>query len=132
VLGRFHEIGIQTKDIRASVEFYERLGFSQAETGETWTHPYGVLTDGRIHLGLHQRSFDSPALTFVHADVARYATELAALGVKLAYQRTGEHEFHSIGLRDPNGQMVVVVEARTYSPVSRGPERTPLCGYFEE
>ena len=132
MLGRFHEIGIQTKDIRASVEFYERLGFSQAETGETWTHPYGVLTDGRIHLGLHQRSFDSPALTFVHADVARYATELAALGVKLAYQRTGEHEFHSIGLRDPNGQMVVVVEARTYSPVSRGPERTPLCGYFEE
>jgi catechol 2,3-dioxygenase-like lactoylglutathione lyase family enzyme len=132
VLGRFHEIGIQTKDIRASVEFYERLGFSQAETGETWTHPYGVLTDGRIHLGLHQRAFDSPALTFVHADVARYATELAALGVKLAYQRTGEHEFHSIGLRDPNGQMVVIVEARTYSPVPRGPERTPLCGYFEE
>jgi hypothetical protein len=132
VLGRFHEIALQTQDIRASVEFYERLGFSQAETGETFTHPYGVLTDGRIHFGLHQSSFDAPALTFVHADVARYAAELTAQGVALQYQRTAEHEFHSIGLKDPNGQMLVVVEARTYSPVLRGPERKPLCGYFEE
>jgi hypothetical protein len=132
VLGRFHEIALQTRDIRASVEFYECLGFSQVETGETWTHPYGVLTDGRIFLGLHQRSFDSPALTFVHAGVARYAAELAAQGVTLAYRRTGEHEFHTLGLKDPGGQMLVVVEARTYSPVLRGPERAPLCGYFEE
>jgi hypothetical protein len=132
VLGRFHEIGIQTKDIRASVEFYELLGFSQAETGETWTHPYGVLTDGRIYLGLHQSSFDSPALTFVHADVARYAAELAAQGVHLIYQRTAEHEFHTVGFKDPAGQMVVVLEARTYSPLLRGPQRKPLCGYFEE
>lgn len=132
MLGRFHEIGIQTTAIGASVEFYERLGFSQVETGETWTHPYGVLTDGRIYLGLHQHSFASPALTFVHAGVARYAAELAAQGVKLAYQRTAEHEFHTLGLKDPSGQMLVVVEARTYSPVLRGPQRTPLCGYFEE
>lgn len=132
MLGRFHEIAIQTKDIRTSVEFYERLGFSQAETGETWTHPYGVLRHERIFLGLHQIPFDSPALTFVHADVARYAAELAAQGVKLIYQRTAEHEFHTLGLKDPTGQMLVVVEARTYSPVLRGPERAPLCGYFEE
>ena len=132
MLGRFHEISIQTKDIRASVEFYERLGFSQAETGETWTHPYGVLTDGRIFLGLHQIAFDSPALSFVHADVARYAAQLAAQGVKLVYQRIAEHEFHTVGLKDPTGQMLVVLEARTYSPLLRGPERTPLCGYFEE
>jgi catechol 2,3-dioxygenase-like lactoylglutathione lyase family enzyme len=132
VLGRFHEISIHTTDIRASVEFYERLGFSQAETGETWTHPYGVLTDGRIFLGLHQSAFDSPALSFVHADVARYAAQLAAQGVKLVYQRIAEHEFHTVGLKDPTGQMLVVLEARTYSPLLRGPERTPLCGYFEE
>jgi catechol 2,3-dioxygenase-like lactoylglutathione lyase family enzyme len=132
VLGRFHEIAIRTQDIRASVEFYERLGFSQLETGETWAHPYGVLTDGRIFLGLHQSAFESPALTFVHADVARYALELCAQGMKLAYQRTGEHEFHTIGLKDPTGQMLVLLEARTYSPALRGPERVPLCGYFEE
>jgi catechol 2,3-dioxygenase-like lactoylglutathione lyase family enzyme len=132
VLGRFHEIGISTADIRASVEFYERLGFTQAPTADTWSHPYGVLTDGRIFLGLHQSSFDSPTLTFVHADVAHYARELHSRGVKLAYQHTAEHEFNTIGLRDPAGLMVVLIEARTYSPVLRRPERVSLCGYFEE
>ena len=132
MLGRFHEIGISTADIRASVEFYERLGFSQAPTADTWPHPYGVLTDGRIFLGLHQRSLDSPTLTFVHADVARYGRELESRGVKLAYQRTAEHEFNTIGLKDPAGQMLALIEARTYSPVLRRAQRVSLCGYFEE
>jgi catechol 2,3-dioxygenase-like lactoylglutathione lyase family enzyme len=132
VLGRFHEIGISTADIRASVDFYERLGFSQAHTADTWPHPYGVLADGRIFLGLHQCSFDSPTLTFVHADLARYARELESRGVKLAYQHTAEHEFNTIALKDPAGLMVVLIEARTYSPVLRSGQRVSLCGYFEE
>src|SRR3979409_2050052 len=70
VLGRFHEISIATADIRASVEFYESLGFAQAPTTDTWTHPYGVLTDGRLFIGLHQRRAPSPALTFVLPGIA--------------------------------------------------------------
>ncbi len=132
MLGRFHEIGISTADIRASVEFYERLGFSQAHTADTWPHPYGVLTDGRMFIGLHQIPFDSPALTFVHAGVARYARELESQGVKLAYQHTAEHEFNAIGLKDPAGQIIVLIEARTFSPVLRRPENASLCGYFGE
>jgi catechol 2,3-dioxygenase-like lactoylglutathione lyase family enzyme len=132
VLGRFHEIAIQTTDIRASVEFYERLGLSHAATGETWSHPYGVLTDGRIFLGLHQHAFESPALTFVHAGVARFASELQSQGVKFAYRHTAEHEFNRIGIKDPSGQMLALVEARTYSPVVRRPEQVSLCGYFAE
>jgi catechol 2,3-dioxygenase-like lactoylglutathione lyase family enzyme len=132
LLGRFLEVGISTADIRASVDFYERLGFSHAQTGDTWPHPYGVLTDGRIFLGLHQSSFDSPALTFVHADIARYARELESRGMQLLYQRTAEHEFNSLALQDPAGQVLVLVEARTYSPVVRRPGRVSLCGYFEE
>jgi catechol 2,3-dioxygenase-like lactoylglutathione lyase family enzyme len=130
VLGRFHEIGIATDDIRASVEFYERLGFTQAETNDTWTHPYGVLTDGRIHIGLHQHKMPSPALTFVHADVAAYAQELEAHGIELSVRRTTDDVFNEIGFLDPLGQMVRVIEARTYSPVAR--EEGSLCGYFTE
>jgi len=132
VLGRFLEIGIRTADIRASVEFYERLGFAQAHTGDTWSHPYGVVTDGRLFIGLHQSSIDSPALTFVHADVARHARTLQAQGVELAYQHTAEDEFHSIGFKDPNGQVLMLLEARTYSPVERRAQQRSLCGYFEE
>jgi len=132
VLGRFHEISIGTPDIRESVVFYERLGFTQAETNDTLTHPYGVLTDGHVFIGLHQRGPAGPALTFVHPNVAAFAGELEAHGIELDFRRTGEEEFNEVGFRDPAGQSVQVIEARTYSPVTRRPEDTSLLGYFVE
>jgi catechol 2,3-dioxygenase-like lactoylglutathione lyase family enzyme len=132
VLGQFHEISLQTADIRASVEFYERLGFVQATTADTWSHPYGVLTDGRLFLGLHQRRFSSPALTFVHSNVAALVPGLEARGIALTVCHTGEEIFNQIGFRDPFGQAVSVLEARTFSPVARSPTETSLCGYFDQ
>jgi catechol 2,3-dioxygenase-like lactoylglutathione lyase family enzyme len=132
VIGRFHEISIATTDIRASVEFWERLGFTQALTMDTWSHPYGVLTDGRIFLGLHQRRFVAPAITFVHAGVAEFAAELAGRGIQLDFCRTGDESFNELGFQDPFGNPVLVLEARTYSPVARTAEETSLCGYFTE
>lgn len=132
MLGRFHEVSIATDDIRASVEFYERLGFTHAETGDTWSHPYGVLTDGRIHIGLHQRRAISPALTFVHPGVAEHASRIEALGIELAVRRTADDVFHEIGFFDPGGQMITLLEARTYSPGARDSQEETLCGYFVE
>jgi catechol 2,3-dioxygenase-like lactoylglutathione lyase family enzyme len=132
VLGRFHEISLATADIRASVEFYERLGFVQAQTGDTYSHPYGVLTDGRIFLGLHQRRFAAPALTFIHEGIIAFADELEARGIELDSRRVGNEVFNEIGFRDPTGQAVRVIEARTFSPVVRRPEDMSLCGYFTE
>jgi catechol 2,3-dioxygenase-like lactoylglutathione lyase family enzyme len=128
-LGRFHELSIPTADIRESVEFYERLGFTQAQTGDAWRHPYGVLTDGRIVLGLHQQATREPAVTFVRPDVARHAGELERSGYQLDYRRTGADEFHEVGLRDPAGQLIIALEARTYSPPVRD-SRSSLCGEF--
>ncbi|HTT01227.1 MAG TPA: VOC family protein [Steroidobacteraceae bacterium] len=130
MLGRFHEISLPTSDIRASVEFYERLGFTQAQTGDTWPHPYGVVTDGRIVLGLHQTTTRPAALSFVRADVAELSVTLEQRGVPLAYRRTGNEVFNEIGLTDPAGQLLVVLEARTYSPAVQAAERTSACGYF--
>ena len=132
MLGRFHEISLQTADIRASVEFYERLGFSQAVTGDTWSHPYGVVTDGHLVLGLHQYRFPSPSLTFVRAGLAALRTPLEALGIELAFAKTGEESFNELGFRDPAGQMVTLLEARTYSPFARGRGEVSLCGEFAE
>lgn len=132
MLGQFHEISLETADIRASVEFYERLGFVQASTTDTWLHPYGVLTDGRVFLGLHQRRFSSPTLTFVHPGVAELVPDLEARGIALTVCETGSERFNQIGFRDPFGQAVSVLEARTFSPVARRPSDTSLCGYFEQ
>jgi len=131
MLGRFHEISIATADIRASVEFYESLGFKQASTTDTWSHPYGVLTDGRLFIGLHQRRAPSPALTFVLPGLAHHLAAFADRGIVLTVCRTGEEVFNEIGFLDPFGQAVTVIEARTYSPVARGPAEVSLCGYFD-
>ena len=132
MLGHFHEVGLETADIRESVEFYERLGFTQATTNDTWQHPYGVLTDGRLFLGLHQRRAPSPRLTFVRPGIAEHLADFAARNIELAVCHTGEEIFNEIGFSDPFGQSVSVLEARTYSPVTRRPTEVSLCGYFGE
>lgn len=130
--GRFHELALATDDIRASVEFYERLGFSQAVTTDTYAHPYGVLTDGRIYLGLHQRRGASPTLTFVRPGVAGCLDEFAALGIELSLRQVGEEVFNEIGFEGPHGESVRVIEARTYSPAERLAGEVSRCGDFAE
>ena len=132
MLGHFHEISLETADIRASVEFYEQLGFCQATTTDTWSHPYGVLTDGRVFLGLHQRRFVSPAVTFVQAGVARLVPDFETRGIPLTVCRIEPEVFNEIGFRDPFGQAIAVLEARTYSPLALSPAKMSLCGYFDE
>ena len=70
MIGRFLEISLPTPDIRASLEFYESLGFEQATTADTWSYPYAVVTDGHLFLG---RWGDRATFTFVvdKPDVAR-------------------------------------------------------------
>lgn len=130
MLGRFLEIGIRTQDIRASVEFYERLGFTQAQTGDTWPHPYGVLTDGSLHLGLHQTRLDSPALTFVRPGLASHLAALERAGVELSKVNVGGDVFNEVAFRDPAGQPVRLLEARTYSPADRSALEMSRCGAF--
>jgi len=130
--GRFHELSLATDDIRASVEFYERLGFSQTATTDTYTHPYGVLTDGRLYLGLHERRAPSPTLTFVRAHLAAQLEEFARHGIELTFRHTGEEVFNEIGFEGPHGEAVRVIEARTYSPAEREGAEPSLCGDFAE
>ena len=63
MLGRFLEVSVHAPEILESLAFYEQLGFTQATVGETWSHPYAVVTDGRLFIGLHAYEFASPALT---------------------------------------------------------------------
>jgi len=130
MLGRFLEFGVATADIRASVEFYERLGFTQARTGDIWPHPYGVLTDGRVYIGLHQVRLDSPAITFVRPGIAAHAPSLEQAGVKLSTINLDSEVFNELAFRDPAGHTVRLLEARTFSPADRSPRETSRCGAF--
>ena len=132
MLGRFLEYSIPTADIRASLDFYSKLGFSQAEVGETWPHPYAVVTDGRIHLGLHVLPDAEPTLTFVKPDLLRHLVALEGIGIEFDVRRLGNDIFNELGWTDPSGHRVRLIEARTFSPSKRSATDTSLCGYFEE
>jgi len=130
LLGRFLEFSIATPDIQASLAFYGKLGFSEVPVGEAWTHPYAVVTDGRICLGLHGELIPAPSLTFVKPDLLKHLNELEGLGLEFEFRRLGNDVFNEIGWRDSSGHLIRLVEARTFSPSKRAATDTGLCGYF--
>ena len=132
MLGRFLEYSLATPDIQVSLDFYSRLGFSQADVGDAWLHAYAVVTDGRICLGLHQAGIPAPTMTFVKPGLAEHLEILERLGLEFAYRHLGNDVFNEVGWCDPSGQRVRLIEARTFSPSKRPGLDTSRCGYFLE
>jgi hypothetical protein len=130
MLGRFLEISVHAPAIRESLEFYEALGFVQAPVSETWPHPYAVVTDGRLFLGLHAAAVESPALTFVLPRLAHGIAQLRERGVRFDQELLGDDVFNRASFRDPSGLAVNLLEARTFSPPSIDAPVTTTCGYF--
>ncbi|NGP53454.1 hypothetical protein [Thioalkalivibrio sp. XN8] len=130
MLGRFLELSVWSRDVAASAAFWEGLGLAHGRVGDTWQHHYAVLSDGRLVLGLHAYEFDSPSITWVRPELAAALPGIAAAGIDFDFAKTGEHEFNEAGFRDPDGQVVTLLEARTWS-ADFGHEWTPsLLGHF--
>jgi catechol 2,3-dioxygenase-like lactoylglutathione lyase family enzyme len=132
VIGSFLELSLPTRDVAAALAFYESLGFVQASVGEAWRHPYAVVTDGRISLGLHALDLDGPLLTFVAPGLATQLARLAAHGIEPEHVRLDELSLNEATLQDPSGQRVRLLEARTFSPPALAPGHESVLGYFEE
>ena len=130
MLGDFLEISLSTPEILASLDFYKKLGFVEAPAREAWRHPYTVVTDGRLYIGLHQRELASPALSFALPELRKQLPNLESLGIKFEFCNIELHRFNEVGFFDPDGGLVALLEARTYSPVPA--EVETLCGYFLE
>ena len=85
------------------MDFYVSLGFSSAEVGDAWPHPYAVVTDGRICLGLHQEAMPAPSLTFVKPDLLKHLDGLEQKGIEFEFRRLGNDVFNEVGWLDPSG-----------------------------
>jgi catechol 2,3-dioxygenase-like lactoylglutathione lyase family enzyme len=132
MLGDFLEISLSTHDILASLDFYRKLGFVEAPAREAWKHPYTVITDGRLYIGLHAREALPPALSFSLPELRRHLPRLEELGLEFIYCNIELHRFNEVGFLDPEGGLVALLEARTYSPVHSSQAQATLCGYFLE
>jgi len=114
-LGHFLEFSVRTPDILDSLNYYKTLGFAELTIGDVWSHKYAVVSDGVLCIGLHDRDFDSPAITFVQPDLAKRARSMADHGFDFSVMRLGEDMFNELGLADRDGHMVTMLEARTFS-----------------
>ncbi len=113
--GRFLELSLPVNDIRASLGFYRDLGFTEIPTNDIRDYYYAVVSDGRIAIGLHGSAIDTPALSFVQADVAQRARELEAIGIEILSQRLGSEHFNEAEFDAPDHQRVKLLEAPTFS-----------------
>jgi hypothetical protein len=131
MLGRFLEISLPAPRILESWQFYQRLGFTTAIVGETWSHRYSVVTDGRLVIGLHDDgAVTAPQLSYVLPELARQLKAIEALGIEFDRRQLADDTFNEAVFTTPEGQQVRLMEARTFSP----PDHPPLSrlGWFEE
>ncbi len=131
ITGRFLEFSVRTPDILESLHFYKTLGFVELEIGDVWTHKYAVVSDGELNIGLHDRVFDAPAMTFVQQDLAKHARSMTDHGFDFSFLRLDEDVFNELGFPDRDGHMVTMLEARTFN-VSEEAEKDSLCGSWFE
>ena len=114
-LGRFLEFSVCTPNILESLAYYKTLGFAELETGDVWPHKYAVLSDGVLCIGLHEREFDSPAITFVQQDLAKRARSMADHGFDFDFMQLDEDAFNELRLADRDGHRITMLEARTFT-----------------
>lgn len=121
-LGAF-SISLAVKDLAASREFYEKLGFSA--TGgdeENWL----ILVNGSTVIGLFQGMFDSNILTFnpgwvgvgqeldEFTDIRQLRETLVASGLSIEADTTGDSESGpaSFAIVDPDGNSILIDQHR--------------------
>ncbi len=128
VFGQFLEFSVPTPDIQDSLNFYVNLGFSELPTGDIRNYHYGVVTDGRIAIGLHADERDESSLSFVNPDVASYLQRVMPTGEELIFSRLGSETFHEIGIHTPDAHSLIMMEARTFSRTNLSELPVPVVG----
>lgn len=121
-LGAF-SVSLNVKDINASKEFYEKLGF--AVFAGSLSKNYLIMKNGNALVGLFQGMFEGNILTFNPGwdenarnvenfdDVRQIQQHLKNSGVALASEADENTSGHaSIMLTDPDGNMLLIDQHR--------------------
>ncbi len=130
-IGRFLEFSVRTPDILESLSFYKLLGFREMESGDMWSHKYAVVSDGVLSIGIHEREFEAPAVTFVQPDLARHARSMTDHGFDFSVMRLDEDVFNELHLSDRDGHAIMMLEARTFHADDED-DNDSICGTWFE
>jgi hypothetical protein len=130
MLGRFLEIALVTDGPLGAWETFQQLGFAPANTGDIWSHDYGVVCCAGLSLGWHGSGSEPLSLCTVRPNVLALERELEAIEVEVESPQLGPDTFNQLTLREPSGMALKVLEARSFTPPAEVPGRT-LLGRFE-
>jgi hypothetical protein len=132
MLGQFLEYAVAARPLAASFEFYRALGFASLPVGELLPEPFLAMFDGRIAIGLHDRDGPDARITFARPNLREYVRALKRLGVEPEVQHLRDNEFNYVVFKDPSGQAVELVEARTFPPGEFDAHNVAACGELVE
>jgi hypothetical protein len=132
MLGQLLEFAVHAPRTVATLELYEALGFQSLPVAEIPGAPFAAMWDGRATIGLHDGEIDGIMPTFARPDLEAHARALRNLGVDFELEELGADQFNRISFRDPNGCLITLVEARTFSPAPRASTRVCAFGTFLE
>ncbi len=62
----------------------------------------------------------------------KHLDELERRGIEFEFRHLSDDVFNEVGWLDPSGQLVRLIEARTFSPTKRQSNDLSRCGYFME
>ena len=83
------------------------------------------------YIGLHDRDFDAPSLTFVQHDLAKHARSMADRGFDFSFMQLDEDSFNELRFSDRDDHTISMLEARTFH-ASEDSERDSACGSWIE
>jgi hypothetical protein len=126
MLGKFLELSLLAADTGASWQQFRQLGFADAEAGDVFPHAYGVVTCDGFAIGLHAKQDEPLCISFVKPDVAALHRALAECQLNIEFANLGSDSFNLLGLREPGGMLLKVLEARSFSPSLEPPTDTSL------
>lgn len=132
MLGQFLEIAVTARPVAETLTFYCGLGFQQVEVGDQPNSPNAVVICPGVAIGLHESELDGPVPTFVRPDLNAHSRALRRAGVSLEFARLSDDQFNQAGFLDPTDRLVLLLEARTWSPATWSHGNVSLCGEFVE
>ncbi len=109
-LGSNLEISLSVTDLDTNLEFFRKLGLRQTAGPHTDPYPWTVLTDGFVHLGLHQTEMATPALVYFTNDLAARLEFLAENQIALLSTMEQDERVIMAWFKDPNGQRLAVAD----------------------
>ncbi len=125
-LGNTAFVTVSAPDLRASLSFYQKLGFRKLE-GNTADARSTFLSDGQLLLSLEEGSEPHSELSYFVVSVHEKVEELKESRVALSYEGTNEARFV-----DPSGLGVRLVEGTAFGKEKSEETAWSKCGRFYE